>query len=120
MIFYVIVLFRRFTKQTRVVGSNKVFIDSMLLNFIDIVIIQIKDITELEIISLVAYKYLIGQDLFDSIKKILSVWQPGLRYIFLVACGPEQIENSRSGFSYFLVENDEFLLQTFTNNCNIV
>ena len=51
MIFYVIVLsslvlFIRFTKQTRLVGSSKILIDSMSLNFIDTVIIQIKDIIE--------------------------------------------------------------------------
>ena len=49
MIFYVIVLFwlvlfRSFTKQTRLVGSSKILIDSMSLNFIDNVVIQIKDI----------------------------------------------------------------------------
>ena len=50
-----LVLFRRFTKQTRLVGSNKFLTDSMSLNFILFVVIQIKDI-------------------IDSIKKILSVW----------------------------------------------
>ena len=49
-----LVLFRRFTKQTRLVGSNKFLTDSMSLNFILFVVIQIKDI-------------------IDSIKKILSV-----------------------------------------------
>ena len=44
---HVIVLFRRFTKQTRLVGSNKILIDSMWLNFIDTAVIKIKDIIEL-------------------------------------------------------------------------
>ena len=43
MIFYVIVLFRRFTKQTGLAGFNKILIDSMSLNFIDTVVIQIKN-----------------------------------------------------------------------------
>ena len=52
MIFYVIVLFwfvlfRRFTKQIRL-GSNKILSDSVSLNFIDTVVIQIKDIIELK------------------------------------------------------------------------
>ena len=47
MIFYVIVLlwivlFRGFTKQTRLLGSNKILIDSMLPNFIETVVIQKK------------------------------------------------------------------------------
>ena len=41
-----IVLFRRLTKQTRLVDSNKILIDSMSLNFRDSVVIQIKDIIE--------------------------------------------------------------------------
>ena len=52
MILYVIVLcwlvlFRPFTKQTRLVGSNKILIDSMSLNFIDTVVIKIKYIIQL-------------------------------------------------------------------------
>ena len=52
MIFYVIVLlwlmlFRRFTKQTRLVGLNKILIDLMSLNFIDTVVIQIEDLINL-------------------------------------------------------------------------
>ena len=35
-----------FTKQTRLLGSNKILIDSMLPNFIDTVVIRIKDIIE--------------------------------------------------------------------------
>ena len=51
MIFYAIVLFwlvlfRSFTKQTRLLGSNKILINSMLPNFMDTVVIQIKDIIE--------------------------------------------------------------------------
>ena len=51
MIFYVIVLFlfvvfKRFTKRTRLLGSNKILSDSMLANFIDTVVIQIKYIIE--------------------------------------------------------------------------
>ena len=42
-----LVLFRRFTKQTRLVGSNKILIDLISLNFIDAVVIQTKDIIEL-------------------------------------------------------------------------
>ena len=41
-----LVLFRRFTKQTRLVGSNKISIDSMTLNLIDSVVTQIKDIID--------------------------------------------------------------------------
>ena len=41
-----LVLFRGFTKQTRLLGSNKILIDSMLPNFIDTLVIQIKDIIE--------------------------------------------------------------------------
>ena len=49
--FYVIVLFwlvlfRGFTKQTGLLGSNKILINSMLPYFIDTVVIQIKDIIE--------------------------------------------------------------------------
>ena len=40
-------LFRRFTKQTRLVSSNKTLIELMSLNFINSVVIQIKDIIEL-------------------------------------------------------------------------
>ena len=47
MIYYVIVLFRRFTKRTRLFGSNKSLIDSTSLNFINSVVIQIKDVIEL-------------------------------------------------------------------------
>ena len=47
IVFFWLLLFRRFTKQTRLVGSNKILIDSMSLNFIDTVVIQIKDIIEL-------------------------------------------------------------------------
>ena len=43
MIYHVIVLFRRFTKQTRLVGRNKSLIDSELLNFIESLVIQTKD-----------------------------------------------------------------------------
>ena len=51
-IYYVIVLFwlvlfRRLTKQTPLVVPNKFFIDSMSLNFIDTVVIKMKDIIEL-------------------------------------------------------------------------
>ena len=56
MIFYVIVvfwfvLFRRFIKQTRLVGSNEILIASMslIVNLIDTVVIQIKDIIILKI-----------------------------------------------------------------------
>ena len=41
-----LVLFRSFTEQTRLVVSNKIFIDSMSLNFIDFVVIHMKDIIE--------------------------------------------------------------------------
>ena len=41
-----LVLFRGFTKQTRLLASNKILIDSMLPYFIDTVVIQIKDIIE--------------------------------------------------------------------------
>ena len=44
MIYCAIVLFRRFTKQTRLFGSSKILIDSMSINFIDSMVIQIKDI----------------------------------------------------------------------------
>ena len=49
--FYVIVLFwlvlfGGFTKQTGLLGSNKILFDSMLPYFIDTVVIQIKDIIE--------------------------------------------------------------------------
>ena len=47
MFFCAIVLFGRFTKQTHLVGSNKILIDSMSLNFIDSVVFQIKYIIEL-------------------------------------------------------------------------
>ena len=47
IVLFRLVLFRRFTKQTRLVGSNKILIDLMSLNFIDYsVVIQIKDIIE--------------------------------------------------------------------------
>ena len=39
IVLFQLVLFRRFTKQTRVVGSNKILIDSISLNFIDSVVI---------------------------------------------------------------------------------
>ena len=42
-----LVLFRRFTKQKRLVGWNKILIDLMSLNSIDSVVIQIKNITKL-------------------------------------------------------------------------
>ena len=48
IVLFRLVLFRRFTKQT-LVGSNKILIDSMSLNFIDSVVIQIKDNIELNI-----------------------------------------------------------------------
>ena len=74
IVLFRLVLFRRFTKQTRLVGSNKILIDSMSLNFIDFVVIQIKDIIESnKFFSLLANKYLIDRDLFDSIKFFLSV-----------------------------------------------
>ena len=41
IVFFRLVLFRRLTKQTRLVRSNKILIDSMSLN-----VIQIKDIIE--------------------------------------------------------------------------
>ena len=44
IVLFQLVLFRRFTKQTRLDGSNKILISSMSLNFIDSMIIQIKDI----------------------------------------------------------------------------
>ena len=47
IVLFRLVLFRRFTKQTRLVGSNKILNDSMSLNFIDSVVIRIKDIIEL-------------------------------------------------------------------------
>ena len=34
IVLFRLVLFRRFNKQTRLVGSNKILIDSMSLNFI--------------------------------------------------------------------------------------
>ena len=42
-----LVLFRRFIKQTRLVGSNEILIDSMSVDFIKTVVIQIKDIIQL-------------------------------------------------------------------------
>ena len=52
MIYYIIelfwlVLFRRFTEQTRLIGSNEILIHSISLNFTDSIVIQIKDIIEL-------------------------------------------------------------------------
>ena len=74
IVLFRLVLFRRFTKRTRLVGSNKILIDSMSLNFIDSVVIQMKDIIESNrIFSFAADKYLIARDLFDSIKLFLSV-----------------------------------------------
>ena len=46
IVLFRLVLFGRFTKQTRVVGSNKILVDSMSLNFINSVIVQTKDIIE--------------------------------------------------------------------------
>ena len=46
-VLFLIMLFKRSTKQTRLVGLNKILISSMSLNFIDIVFIQIKDTLEL-------------------------------------------------------------------------
>ena len=46
IVLFRLVLFRRFTKQTLLVGLNKILIDLMSLNFIDSVVIQIKDIIE--------------------------------------------------------------------------
>ena len=46
ILLFQLVLFRRFTKQTRLVGSNKIITDdSVSQNFIDSVV-QIKDIIE--------------------------------------------------------------------------
>ena len=44
VVLFWLVLLRGFTKQTRLPGSNKVLIDSMLPYFIDTVVIQLKDI----------------------------------------------------------------------------
>ena len=46
IVLFRLVLFRHFTKQTRLVGLNKILIDSMSLNSIDFVVIQIKNIIE--------------------------------------------------------------------------
>ena len=47
IVLFRLVLFSRFTKQTLLVGSNEILIDSMSLNFINTVVIQMKDIIEL-------------------------------------------------------------------------
>ena len=46
IVLFRLVLFRRFTEQTRLVVTNKLLIDSMSFNYIDFVVIQIKDIIE--------------------------------------------------------------------------
>ena len=46
IVLFRLVLFRRFTEQARLGGSNKIVIDLMSLNFIDSVVIQIKDIID--------------------------------------------------------------------------
>ena len=72
IVLFRLVLFRRFTKQIRLVGSNNILIDSMSLNFTDFVVIQIEDILESN--GCFHWRRITISYAEISIKFFLSVW----------------------------------------------